>query len=177
MSRKGLYIALFASLALNLFILGLVVGAVVIGHRGPHPRMMMVMHGPGQVAAALRVLPPEERRAFREAVPDTLRASAGQLRQAADLRRSAVQQLSAERMDTRAVLADLARARAIETAAREAIDERVVTFVATLPPVQREAVARALLAPRRGRPGLGGGGPLGGLPPPALKGPPGLPER
>ena len=117
MSRRALFITLFVSLALNLFIGGLVIGAVAIGRRAPPPRVAMI-GGAGPVTAAITALPAEHRRALRGALPTTLRASSQQLREAGRLRRSALMRLSADPVDSSAVLADLARARAIEIEAR-----------------------------------------------------------
>ncbi len=150
MSRRALFITLFVSLALNLFIGGLVIGAVAIGRRAPPPRVAMI-GGAGPVTAAITALPAEHRRALRGALPTTLRASSQQLREAGRLRRSALMRLSADPVDSSAVLADLARARAIEIEARGALDQRVVTFAATLPLAERERFAQALLPPPRRR--------------------------
>ena len=179
MSRKALLIALFASLAMNLFIVGLVVGAKVTERRPP-PRgeRMLVLSGPGPAATAIRNLPAEQREAFRATAPGAMREANARFREARRLRQSAMRQLAEEPVETRAVLAELARARAIEAEARGALDNRIIGFAATLPPEHRAAFAKAMLRPPRGPgSGRGPGGPEGRGLRGGEDGPPPLPER
>lgn len=154
MSRRTLYILLFASLALNLFILGAVAGAAFLGGRFHHPR-------PGRGAppmfAAAAVLSEPERGAYVDALRGAAAEAGPKLRQARAIRREAFQRLGADPVDSAGVMADLDQARALETQARQAVDQRIVNFTAQLPAADRARLAQALAAPpphrrRRGPP-------------------------
>jgi len=144
MGRKGLWIALFASLAVNLFIVGALVGAgfaglqlrpaAAAGGAGPH----------GPMARALAVLTPDERAAWRAGNPAFLQAYGPRMRQARQLHRQAMERFSQEPFPRAAILQDLAQARSLEQEARTAMDARFVDFAATLPPDERGRFAAAL---------------------------------
>jgi uncharacterized membrane protein len=145
MSRRSLLVLLFASLALNLFVLGAVAGAAFLGGRFHHHRP--APRGGAPMFAAAAALPQAERTAYS----DTLRAAAAEagpkLREARAARREAWGRLAADPPDAAAVTAELDRARALEAQAREDVDHRVVDFAARLPPPERHALAQALAAP------------------------------
>lgn len=167
MSRRTLTIVAFVSLALNLFLIGGIVGAAV-GDLRPHPPRPEGRSGPGMMAAAASMTP-AQRDAWRTMLRAQAQESGPQLREARTVRRDAWRRIGEEPMDTQAILAELKRSRAIEEAARTAMDRRMVAFAAELPAGERRQMGEALSRgpePRmrgsgrgddRGRPGQGRG--------------------
>jgi uncharacterized membrane protein len=159
MGRRWVLIGLFVSLALNLFIIGGLVGAGLAGVKlrppppEPSPR--------GGMAVAMPNLPPDEQAAWRASNRAFMEANAAQAQEARRLRRQAIQRFGEEPFARDAILADLNRARGLEYETRLAQDQRVVNFAARLPPDQRVEVARALVRPNLGRRGPGRHGPGG----------------
>lgn len=143
MSRKALLIALFASLALNLFAIGAVVGGLVIGAR-MHGVREEARRGGAPLWAAAQSLEPDQRRAFRTALRRQSMAVAGDLRAARQARREAWLSLGAEPFDAKAAAAELDRARALEAQARAGVEHGIVDFAAGLPPAERARLAEAL---------------------------------
>jgi len=159
MSRRTLLIVAFVSLALNLFLIGGIVGAGVTGLR-PHLPRPEARSGPGMMAAA-RVLTDAQREAWRAMLREQAQASGPALREARAVRRDAWRRIGEEPMDTQAILAELNRSRTLEQEARTAMDRRMVAFVADLPAGERERVGRALSQPPEHRmrgSGRGGSG-------------------
>lgn len=152
MSRRALIVALVVSVAMNLFLVGVIAGALRFA--GP-------MHGPGlrppgPLWAAADGLSPERRRAYRQALRGEVGGVGGKLFEARRARRAAWLSLSAEGFDPAAVAAALQRARTLEFAARGDVEGRVVAFAATLTPAERAILAKGLARARPGRrPGLG----------------------
>ena len=70
MSRKTLAIALFASLALNLFLVGAVAGGLVVGHRVRGGEHSTGMRAPPPVWRAGEVLSEDQAQAYRRALRD-----------------------------------------------------------------------------------------------------------
>jgi uncharacterized membrane protein len=167
MGRRWLLIGLFASVALNLFIVGGLVGAALSGVRlrppPPEPR------GRAPMAMVIRELPPEQQDAWREQGRAFAEANRPRFREARQLSRRAAERFGEQPFPRDAILADLKRARALEQETRVANDERVVSFAAGLPPEQRVVLSRALRPPG----GSGRRGPRG----PDGRGGPGLPDR
>ena len=149
MSRPLLLGALFASLALNVFIGGAFVGAHLAKDKAPpspvaatpdeRPRNPLMM--------ALRTLPPEAREAWREGGRDLAATQGPRARQARGLAREAMRGFGNEPFDQAATLAALEEARKVEYENRLAMDRRIVAFVATLPKDQRAAFGEALAQP------------------------------
>ena len=165
MSRRTLYILLFVSLALNLFVVGAAVGAFVLGER-MHHRRPDFRPGPPMMAAAA-ALPEGQREAYRQALRAQAAVVGPKMRQAHQLRHNAWVRMGAEPVDTAAVTADLDRARALEVEARGDIDRTIVGFAARLPAADRARFAEALARPPRHgpRPGPGPQGPEPPSPP------------
>ncbi len=158
MSQRNLTIALFVSLAVNLFAIGAVVGGLVIGTRMAQGRESAMRPGPPAFFQAAAALSPERQEAYRQ----TIRGEVGQVRrkltQAGEVRREAWRDLGDEPLDPAAVRRDLARAQAIEAEARSAVEGRVVDFAGQLSAQERQAFAEALARPpsrdrRRGHDG------------------------
>lgn len=151
MSRPLLLGALFASLALNVFVVGGFVGLHLAQSR-PAPDAGPAVRPRNPVEAAVRTLPPEARARWREEGGAFLRERGPQVRQARRLVRETMSSFGREPFDAAATLAALKRARALEYEHRLAMDARIVTFAATLTPEERAAFGDALArpGPRRG---------------------------
>lgn len=156
MSRRALVLTLIASLAINLFVLGGLAGAAIMGFS--HYRSM---GGPPRLAAMAAALSPQQRDAWQSTVRQAADASRAKLQQARQLRRDAWRGLSEDQVDPQATLAELHRSRTLELEARSQMDRAVVGFAATLPPEDRRNLAQALSRARRGHPpgGWSGRGP------------------
>lgn len=166
MSRRGLVITLIVSLAVNLFVLGGLAGAALMGlplHRPPP------QSGPPRLAALGAALTPEQRQAWQATIRQSAQNAGPKLRQARLLRGQAWRAMSADTVDTQAVLAALSQSRGLEFQARSEMDRAVVGFTATLPADERRKLSEALSRDRHGgpppghwsgrRPGPGGDGP------------------
>lgn len=159
MKPRAIWIVAIVSLAFNLFLVGAIVGALVIGAHRP---MLRGEPRPGRALfAAAQDLTPEQQQAYRSALRDQTRAMAPKLREAREARRSAWRRLGENPVDQAAVARDLDRARALEIEARGAIERRILAFAATLPAEDRARFAEHL---SRAAPGPGGEG--GRRPPP-----------
>ena len=148
MSRPLLLGALFASLALNVFIGGAFVGVHLAKAKPPDPPPAAEgLRARNPLQAAVRALPPESQAAWREGAAGFARDVAPRAREARQLARGAMAGLGSEPFDAAATLAALKRARAVEYQTRLAMDERIVTFAATLPADQRKTFGEALARP------------------------------
>jgi uncharacterized membrane protein len=153
MTSRAIWIALFASLAINVFALG-----AFIGVRLTEARVATPEAPPARVRnplmEAVRALPPEAQAAWRAHNRDFMRAAGPELRESRRLTREALRGLGAEPFDAAVALAALERARDAERQGRGAMDRRLVEFAAGLPPEDRRAFAEALArgADRGGRP-------------------------
>ena len=177
MSPRGLAIALFVSVALNLFAIGAVVGGFVIAER-LHGMTLVQRPGMGQqqpLWAAADTLPTAHRDAYRALLRDQALTVGLQVRQARQARRQAWAGLMTDPFDAAATAKNLADARALEMQARGGVEQKIVEFAATLPVDERAKLAQGLAhstpAPRGAmmRRMRGGGGPDG--PPLAPAGP------
>jgi uncharacterized membrane protein len=157
MPRRLLYGALFASLALNVFIGGAFVGAHLQKAKAPAPALSGAIGPRSPVVAAVRTLPPEQQQAWRDQNPEFARTYGPKAREARRLAQETMRSFGSDRFDAETALAELARARDLEHEARVAMDRRLVTFAATLPPAERKAFGEALARPRLGRGGAGEG--------------------
>lgn len=161
MSRKTLIILLFASLAVNLFVLGGFAGMTLTRMRPPPPPRFA--EGRPGLAAAAAALTPEQRTAWRQVLRDQAQTSAPKVRESRMTRRQAWMRLGEEPFDPAATAADLARSRALEQEARAAMDARMVAFAASLSAQERAAFGKAVAQrPGLGGPGMGGGARRGG---------------
>lgn len=150
--RPILHGALFASLALNVFVGGAYVGSYLIKAKEPPPAVAAPTQR-NPVIAAVRALPPEHQAAWRDQGPEYARTYAPKAREARRLARETMLGFGAEPFDAEAALVNLARARDLEHESRVAMDRRLVTFAATLPQGERAAFGEALAKPRLGRGG------------------------
>lgn len=151
MNSRALTIALVASLALNLFVIGAVAGGVFIGQRLRDAAPAATGGRPRQpLWTAADSLPPEHRGAYRQILRGQAMEVGGQLREARQARRAAWAGLAADPLDGPAVAKRLAEARALEMTARSVVEERIVTFATTLTPAERAALAEGLTQSERG---------------------------
>ena len=156
MSRRTLSIALFVSLAFNLFLVGAVTGGFVVGHRirgGGDERPSSAGRGPPQLWRAGDALPPDQARAERLALRDQGRAAREEMHAVRAARLEAWRALGQEPFDAKAAKARLAAIRAEEADARGQIEDSVVDFAVQLSPADRAGLARGLTAHRGGPPG------------------------
>jgi len=153
MSRRGLLIALIVSLAVNLFVLGGLVGVVLMGFpkHGPSPQQ-----GPPRLVALGESLTPAQRDAWRATVRQTAETGAPKLLHARQMRRDAWKDLTTDPVNPQGALAALDQARTLEFQARSEMDRAVVGFAATLPVEERRKLSEALAKSRRGPPTPGG---------------------
>lgn len=150
MNRPVLWVALFVSLALNVFVVGAFVGARLskpqaasapVAAAGPQigPRNPVMM--------AVRTLSPESQAAWRGQGADLARTMGPKAREARQLARQTMAGFGDPAFDVDAALANLQRARALEHENRVAMDRRLVAFAASLPPEERAKFAEALSRP------------------------------
>ncbi len=168
---RGWKIAIGVSLALNLFLVGAVVGVLVVGARTLMERADFRRDGGGgRVFAAFQALPQDRRQALRAMMREQAMDAAPDMRAAAEARRHAEQLMAADRYDASAVAAALTEARQAEDRARARLDSTLAARLATLTPQERVVFAQVMMrgpprGPRGGRGGRGDGSPPGGPPP------------
>lgn len=150
MKRYALWIVLFVSLALNVFVVGAFVGARLTGGRlNPPPAgLAQELRQRSPVLAAVRELPPEAQAAWRSQMPEFAASNGPRMREARRLARETMRGFGREPFDPATVRADLERARALEHQSRLEMDRRLVAFAATLSPEDRSRFGEALARPR-----------------------------
>jgi uncharacterized membrane protein len=147
---------LWGSLALNLFLAGLIVGALLLGERGRRDRGPKP---PRSLLAAAEQFEPAEREAFEALLLRKAQESRPQARALRRARGEVRAAISAEPYDPAAAVAAMDRARAQEIALRRELDSAVLEFATRLDAEERAALAEAMR--RRGgswRRGLKGEG-------------------
>lgn len=149
MSQRSLTVALFVSLAVNLFAIGAVVGGLVIGVRMSEGRESAMRPGPPPIFSAASALPEARQDAYREALRSEAREVRRSLMRAGEARRAAWGEIAADPYDPAAVRRALTEAQGIEAEARSRLESRVVDFAADLNPEERQALAEALSRPPR----------------------------
>lgn len=152
MSPRRIRSLLIGSLALNIFLLGGIGGGALMwlrsGQTGPSVAAPPAERGLRLVGANLS---PEHRRPFLRALRETRRASAALIEQSREGRAEAARLLARPVVDQTAVNTALARARAADFALRGRLEQRVVSFAATLSQQERAALADGLERRRRPR--------------------------
>lgn len=149
MNGRGLLFGLLASLAFNLFLVGLGVGAWALGPRLMQPSPVVVQ-GQGRPALPLwaigRALSPQYRPAFNRVLRQAMLGSVADIREARAIKRKAFDAVAGDSFDPVKVNADLARARQLEFGARDRLERDVITFAATLPQDERANLSEAMRA-------------------------------
>ena len=146
MKGRWLLTGLVVSLALNLFLVGLGVGARVFGagKRGPQAEAAGPRRAPLWMAG--RGLSEAYRPAYRQVLMGATRETRADLVESRRLKRKAFDAMAATPYDAQAVAADLERARALEFKARSRLEQDITAFAATLPPEERSALSESLRA-------------------------------
>jgi uncharacterized membrane protein len=157
MKGRWTLIALVVSLALNLFLVGLGVGAVVFGHKARFEDAPRGAQQPrrGALWVAGRSLSEAHRPAYRAMIRKALTESRPDLVEARRLKRRAFEAMGQDTVAAATVAADLDAARTLEFKARARVERDLAVFAATLPPAERAALSDALGATTF-RPGGGG---------------------
>ncbi|MDB5431373.1 MAG: hypothetical protein JWP35_2489 [Caulobacter sp.] len=150
MSVRSLAIALIVSAALNLFLLGAGVTAVVLGH-GLKPPVASAAAQRAPLWRAGDELPPAHRQAWRDYLREHALSAAPVLRDARSGRRGAWEMLLKPTVDVAAAKAALAKARSGDEQARGIVEDAIVDFAATLPVDERMTLLEGLkrVAPQR----------------------------
>lgn len=149
MKPKSLLVALFVSLAFNLFLVGAVAGGLVIGHRFRGAEHARTERPPPPLWRAAEGLAPEQATAYRQQVDEAGHDLREAMRAARVARRQAWEGLSSQPFDPVAAKARLAAVRQQEIDARGRIEDRIVDYAATLPPADREILTRGLTVNER----------------------------
>ncbi len=148
---------LFASLMVNMLLVGLVAGHLLSGQggradarKGPPPP------GEAQIARSLvMTLDAADRPAMRKALREAMGANRGSVRQMREARAALSSALRAEPYDAGAVVAAFEQLRSEELRFKTAFQQALATQLETLTPQQRQALAERLETqranPRRGR--------------------------
>ena len=141
MTARWTPIALIASAALNLFLIGTAVTVIALGVDGIRHRLPQ---RPTLRAAALS-LPPDQRSRFIALLRAEGESVKGAERRARGLRAATWGMLAAPTFDPVVAKADLARARALNQASRGKVEDGVLDFAAALPPADRARFGEAMV--------------------------------
>lgn len=148
MPRWLLPAALFLSLALNVFVVGAVVGAHVTAERAERAAALAAQQRPrAPLQVAIRSLPPETQAVWRAQMPAYTEVYGPKTREARRLLAETVASFGHDPFDANAALANLEKVRAADGEARHELDRRIVAFAATLPVDQRAKFGLALAKP------------------------------
>ena len=149
--RRVLFAVAAASLLVNVFLGGAVIGRIFGEHRAAAepPR---VAAGPLVPPAHVQALPPEDRRRFRQAMAahrPTIRAAREAHRA---VRRQIEADIAAPAYDPTKITADFQALRESNRNTEEAVDAALVDALASLPPESRAALVTHVRADRPARP-------------------------
>jgi len=154
--KRHLIFGLVASVALNLFAAGALVGTIIARHGlgARHAGAMGQLPGRGLIRASEGLSEPE-REAFRQVLRDHAPQAQADVRRARDARNRGWAALDADTVDTVAIERDLNAARDLEIQARTRIEQGIVSYALTLPRADRAILAEGLT--RRGTRSAEGG--------------------
>ncbi len=165
MKPRGLIIALVASVALNLFLAGLIVGGAVVARRVAEMRPpALANQNRTPLWRAGDELPLPKRRAFRQMFRQAGLDTRDAIRESRTIRREAIAAMDGPDYDAVVATRGMNQARALDTQARSQVEARILEFAATLTPEERKVLAqglrRAMAGQLREPPERGGRGPL-----------------
>jgi uncharacterized membrane protein len=126
---------LIVSIVLNIFLVGAIAGGVWRWTHQP---------AAGWRARAAASLPRDHARHFRRTVRQTVRENIDVAREAREARAEAARLFIQPQFNSAAVIGQLRRAQVADATLRDRIETTVVTFAATLPLQERQALAQAL---------------------------------
>ena len=152
-ANRTLIIALVASGALNLFLVGGIAGAAWMRQeaRREAPIAAALAQRPPLWTAG-RDLPPEQRRALRQTLRQAALENRADAQAARAERRAVVDAMLDGSFDRGEAERRMAAARALEGGVRAKVDGRLVAFAESLPPEERKILAeglRRVYAPRQ----------------------------
>lgn len=149
MTERGLKIALAISVAVNLFVAGVVVTGLAVGARHLRDRPY---HDRPPVISMIRSLDEADRAAAEDTLRATALAARDDFEAARRLRSEAIAQAGAESFDRAAIEATLARSRASEAAGRMRLEGAMLDLLQSLDQDDRQRLAPALGRRARGEP-------------------------
>ena len=161
---------LIVSLTANLFLVGALIGTLILGSRLAHERTEARRGDRPGVWSAMQSIPPERQRVLRQMMREQAMRAAPDLRAAREARRAAARLIAAPSYDPAAVEAALRRARDHDLQARAKVDAALAVRLGELTAQERAAFGQVMLRGPRGGRGRRDGS-RGGPPPP------GGPER
>lgn len=144
MKPGGLIIGLIVSVALNLFLAGLIVGGVVVARRAAELRPPAAAQNRVPLWRAGDELPQPKRRAFRQMFRQAGLDTRDDIRRSRAIRREAIDSLESAGFDAKAAIASMNEARRVDSDARSQVEARILEFAATLTPQERELLAQGL---------------------------------
>jgi len=137
--KRRTMVLLIASLVVNVFLIGLIVGTV---WHWTHDRGMGFRGGWRMRVA--QSLPPPERQILRQTIQEAVRQAMPKLRETGAARAEAARLFVQPQFDANAINAKLDQARASDMQFRTELEHRMIGFAATLPQDQRKKMAEAL---------------------------------
>ncbi|MGN6320072.1 periplasmic heavy metal sensor [Trinickia sp.] len=146
MTTRAIKVLCIGSVALNIFLVGAIVGGAY---------RWFASHDTAKVAAAPAAAPqalrfaaqelsPERQRQFLDALRQARREVRPLVKQARDDRHDVLQRVAAPQFDRQALDSALAATRDADRAVRERVETAVADFVATLTPAERTTFAQSL---------------------------------
>ena len=141
MRRNWLIGGLIASVALNLFLIGLGAGAIALGMRLARENQAA---RPAALFWATQRLPQPARADIRAMLRSVRSETLAQAEQSLALRVQAWDGLAAPKPDPAAVKQALAQSRQLDIAVRGKVEESIVDFAVQLPPAERATLSAGL---------------------------------
>jgi uncharacterized membrane protein len=141
MRPRWLVIGLIVSVALNLFLIGAGAGIIALGSR-------MARENTGERVAALfwatQDLPQPDRRQMRLTLAALRKQVSADTDRSVALRVAAWSALADPKPDTAAIEQKLAQSRQIDVATRALVEQKIIAYVAAMPPSDRAIVAAGM---------------------------------
>lgn len=143
MNGRSWKVVLVASLVLNVFLLGAIVGGAYqwFAERGAHAPVLAQQRA---LRFAAQTLSAERQQAFIDGLKTARREGRQFAREGREGRREVLRLLAAPQLDRAALDAALARTRAADTSLRALVERSVADFAATLSPEERVRFAESL---------------------------------
>jgi len=145
MTSRGMKIALGASIALNLFLVGALVAGLVLGGKAFRER-----RGGPPLFIAAKALAPEDQARLKASMRAAAEQARADFRQAREARRRVVELARAPTYDKNATLEAMRVSRDAELRGRTRLDTAMAETLATFDQPAREKLAPALVRPPRG---------------------------